>query len=228
MNKSLIFFMLVFVALGADAQERSLKLWYDKPAEKVWEAALPIGNGRIAAMVYGNPAAELIKLNESTVWSGGPNRNDNPKALAALPGVRQLIFEGKYDEADKLAAANIPSPINGMNYQLVGNLNINFPGHEVYTDYYRELDIETAVTKTNYAVGGVKFTREVFASLTDQVIIVHLTADKAGQLTFSADMQSLQKSAVTTRNNDELILTGVSGDKDGVKGAVKFTSIVKA
>jgi len=228
MNKNLIFFVLIFFALGADAQERSLKLWYDKPAEKIWEAALPIGNGRIAAMVYGNPAAELIKLNESTVWSGGPNRNDNPKALAALPGVRQLIFEGKYDEADKLAAANIPSHINGMNYQLVGNLNINFPGHEVYTDYYRELDIETAVTKTNYTIGGVKFTREVFASLPDQVIIVRLTANKAGQLTFSADMQSLQKSAVTTRNNDELVLSGVSGDKDGVKGAVKFTSIVKA
>ena len=227
MNKILVFSLLIAVALKGNAQQSDLKLWYDKPAEKVWEAALPIGNGRIAAMVYGNPASELIKLNESTVWSGGPNRNDNPKALAALPEVRRLIFEGKYAEADKLASANIPSHINGMNYQLVGNLNLRFPGHDVYSDYYRELDIETAVTKSSYTVNGVKFTREVFASFPDQVIVVRLAASKAGQLTFSADIQSLQKSVVTTENNGELVLSGISGDKDGVKGAVKFTSIVK-
>ena len=227
MNKILLFLLLMSIALRGNAQESDLKLWYDKPADKVWEAAMPIGNGRIAAMVYGNPASELIKLNESSVWSGGPNRNDNPKALAALPEVRRLIFEGKYAEADQLASANIPSHINGMNYQLVGNLTIDFPGHDAYADYYRELDIARAVTKTSYTVDGVKYTRELFASLPDQVIVVRLTANKPGQLTFSAGMKSLQKSEVATRNDNELVLTGISGDKDGVKGAVKFTAIVK-
>jgi alpha-L-fucosidase 2 len=227
MKKILLVAFMAAAVLTSNAQDQRMKLWYDKPAGKVWEAALPIGNGRLAAMVYGNPASELIKLNESTVWSGGPNRNDNPKALAALPEVRRLIFEGKYDEADKLASANIPSPINGMNYQLVGNLVLDFPGHEVYTDFRRELDIATAVTKTSYVVKGVTYTREMFASQPDQVIVLRLSANKPGQLNFSAGMQSAQKSASNVRNSNELVLTGISGDKDGVKGAVKFTSIVK-
>jgi alpha-L-fucosidase 2 len=227
MKKALTVVLLFTCAAGAYAQDANMKLWYDKPADKVWEAAMPVGNGRLAAMVYGNPQQELIKLNEATIWSGGPNRNDNPKALAALPEIRKLIFEGEYDEASKVAAANVESRINGMNYQLLGNLNLTFPGHETYTDYYRELDIEKAVTKARYTVDGIQYTREAFVSLTDQVMLVRLTASKPGQLTFSATMQSQQKSQVSTRNGNELVLSGISGDKDGVKGAVKFNSIVK-
>ncbi|MHA4895914.1 glycoside hydrolase family 95 protein [Pedobacter sp. PWIIR3] len=227
MKKSLAVFVLSLCFLTGFAQYTDLKLWYNKPAEKVWEAALPIGNGRIAAMVYGNPASELIKLNEATIWSGGPNRNDNPKALAALPEIRKLIFENNYDEASKLAAAGMESRINGMNYQLLGNLKLVFPGHDRFSTYYRELDIERAVTKTSYEVDGVTYTRELFASLADQVIAIKLTASKPGMLTFSAGMESSQKSTVTTRNGNELLLNGISGDKDGVKGTVKFNSIVK-
>src|ERR1700743_2606144 len=87
------------VSIGAFAQDHNLKLWYNEPAGKVWEAAMPIGNGRLAAMGFGNPANETIKLNEGTVWSGSPNRNDNPDALAALPEVRKLLFEDKYETA---------------------------------------------------------------------------------------------------------------------------------
>ena len=94
----------VLFALSAAAQEQKLILWYDKPAGTVWEAALPLGNGRLAAMVYGNPEKEILKLNEATIWSGGPSRNDGPEALTALPEVRSLIFAGKYAEAAKLAA----------------------------------------------------------------------------------------------------------------------------
>lgn len=223
----LVSFLLSFLFFTGFAQTTDLKLWYNKPADKVWEAALPIGNGRIAAMVYGNPANELIKLNEATIWSGGPNRNDNPKALALLPEIRKQIFEGNYDEASKLAAAGMESRINGMNYQLLGNLKLAFPGHENYSDYYRELDISRAITKTSYVVDGVTYTRELFASLADQVIAIKLTASKPGMLTFSAGMESAQKSQITTRNGNELVLNGISGDKDGVKGAVKFNSIVK-
>ncbi len=227
MKKGLIVFILSVCFFTCFAQSTDLKLWYNKPAEKTWEAALPIGNGRIAAMVYGNPANELIKLNEATIWSGGPNRNDNPKALAALPEIRKLIFEGNYDEASKLAAAGMESRINGMNYQLLGNLKLVFPGHDNFTAYYRELDIERAITKTTYVVNGVTYTRELFASLADQVIAIKLSASKPGMLTFNAVMESDQKSTFSTRNGNELLLNGISGDKDGVKGAVKFNSIVK-
>lgn len=219
--------MLLLIVFQSKAQHGDLKLWYNEPALNVWEAALPIGNGRIAGMVYGNPEQETIKLNESTIWSGGPNRNDNPNILGVLPQVRKLIFEGKYDEASKLTADNIESGINGMNYQLLGNLSLSFPGHDRYSAYYRELDLQTAITKTNYISNGVKYSREVFASQPDQVIVIRLTADQPGQLTFSAAMSSLQKSEISARENGEIVLSGISGDKDGIKGAVKFSSIVK-
>ena len=233
MKRILSFFSLCLIACTSLAQSGSsfkedLKLWYDKPAGKVWEAALPIGNGRIAGMVYGNLETELIKLNEATIWSGGPNRNDNPKALAALPEIRRLLFAGEYANASNLAAPNVQSHINGMNYQLLGNLKLVFPGHETYTDYYRELDLDKAVAKTTYQVNGVTFTRTSFASLKDQIIAVRLTASKPGQLNFSVGMESAQKIQLSTRNGNELVLNGISGDKDGVKGAVKFNAIVKA
>ncbi|MFP5080976.1 glycosyl hydrolase family 95 catalytic domain-containing protein [Pedobacter sp. JCM 36344] len=232
MKRILSLIALSFFFLNCYSQSKSplhgdLKLWYDKPADKVWEAALPIGNGRIAAMVFGNPASELIKLNEATIWSGGPNRNDNPKALAALPEIRKLIFAGEYAKASDLAAPNLESRINGMNYQLLGNLKIAFPGHEAYSSYYRDLDLDRAVAKTSYIVNGVTFTREIFASLTDQVIALRITASKPGQLNFSVGMESNQKVELGTRNGNQLILNGISGDKDGVKGAVKFNSIVQ-
>jgi alpha-L-fucosidase 2 len=210
------------------AQRTELKLRYDRPSGKVWEAALPVGNGRLAAMVYGNPENELIRLNENTVWSGSPNRNDNPHALAALPEIRQLIFDGKMKEASGMAAKNIQAEkINGMCYQPVGDLELAFPGHDQYTGYTRELDLQTAVAATSYTVNGVKYTRQVFTSIPDQAIIIQLTANKPGSITFNAGMKSPQKSNVATSGNNELVLSGISGDKDGVPGKVKFQSQVR-
>jgi alpha-L-fucosidase 2 len=227
-KKALSSLILVSVATFSFSQDKDLKLWYNSPAGKVWEAALPIGNGRLAAMVYGNPDNELIRLNEGTVWSGSPNRNDNPKALAALPQIRKLLFEGKYEEASKLAAQNIQSQKNnGMNYQPVGDLKLSFPGHEAFTNYYRELDLANAVVKSTYNVDGTKYTRSVFSSIPGQVIVVRLTADKPHSLTFGASLSSPQKSSVTVLGNDELVLTGISGDKEGVPGKVKFNALVK-
>jgi len=214
--------------ITAFAQQRDLKLWYDKPSGKVWERALPVGNGRLAAMVYGNPGREILQMNESTVWSGGPSRNDSKSSLAALPEVRRLIFENKRAEAAALASHEIKSEKNnGMCYQPVGNLYLNFPGHDKYENYYRDLDITKAIATTIYKVDGVNFKREVYSSKPDEVMIVRLTASKPGALTFNASMFSPQKSNITTKNNNELILSGISGDRDGVKGAVKFQSIVK-
>jgi alpha-L-fucosidase 2 len=210
------------------AQDQYLKLWYNTPAASVWEAAMPIGNGRLAAMVYGNPANETLKLNESTVWSGSPNRNDNPDALAALPEIRKLIFDGQYAEASKLAGQKIQAKkINGMDYQPVGDLSLNFPGHDQYTNYYRELDLNTATTTTRYTVNGIIYTRTIFTSIPDQVIIMNITASKPNSIDFDAAMSSPQKSSVTVNGNDELVLSGISGDKDGVPGKVKFEALSK-
>ena len=129
-NTLLTSFFILLIAAAYCQSNTSLKLWYNQPSGTTWEKALPIGNGRLGAMVYGNPGKEIIQLNESSVWTGSPNRNDNPDALAALPEIRKLVFEGKQMEAQLLAGKTMSSKINGMMYQPVGNLNLTFPGHE--------------------------------------------------------------------------------------------------
>ncbi|QRR00230.1 glycoside hydrolase family 95 protein [Dyadobacter sandarakinus] len=209
--------------------QQSLKLWYNTPSGKTWENALPVGNGRLGGMVYGNVADETIQLNESTFWSGSPNRNDNPAALAALPEIRKLIFDGKQKEAEKLAnQAIITKKSHGQMYLPVGELHLTFPGHESFQNYYRELDIERAVAKTSYQVDGVTFTREVISSLPDQVIAVRLTADKPGKLSFAASYATLNPGAkfqVTPAK--ELTLAATGADHEGVKGAIRFKAITK-
>ncbi len=155
-------------------------------------------------------------------------RNDNPDAKEALPKVRQLIFEGKYKEAQDLVNQKfISRNSQGMPYQTAGNLNLSFPGHENFTNYYRELNIETAVTTTRYDVDGVTYKREVFASFPDQVIIVRITASKPGKINFTASMNHPAPVNISTEGNDKLIMSGVTGDCDSIKGAVKFQVQVK-
>src|SRR5882757_753247 len=164
-SKNLPIFLSFFLPFLLRAQDRPMKLWYDAPAGEKWVNALPLGNGRIGAMVSGNPAEERIQLNEATVWTGSPNRNDNPDALAALPEIRRLIFEGKEKEAQQLAKEKIQTrKSNGQIFQPVGNLFLSFPGHETYTNYHRELDLDSASTLTTYKVNGVGFTRRTFVS----------------------------------------------------------------
>ncbi len=227
-RRNLLALVLLCTAPNLFAQNNDLKLWYDAPSGAVWERAMPVGNGRIAGMVYGNPARETIQMNEATLWSGGPSRNDSKPALAALPEVRRLIFENKYKEAATLAEkAFHANRDNGMCYQPVGNLFLNFPGHEQYQNYYRDLNISKAIATTTYTVAGVTYKREVFSSNANQVMIVHLTASKPASLTFSAAMKSPQKSTVITKGNNELILSGISGNRDGVQGQDKFQALVK-
>ncbi|WP_338877343.1 glycoside hydrolase family 95 protein (plasmid) [Spirosoma sp. SC4-14] len=221
-----------FVGLLAPAfaqKATDLKLWYNKPAGKVWEAALPIGNGHVAAMVYGNPEKEIFQLNEGTVWSGSPNRNDNPDALAALPQIRQLIFEGQNDSASRVAAQTIQSKKNyGMKFQPVGQLNLTFPGHDsaAVSNYYRELDLHKAITKTTYTVDGVTFTREAFASLAANVLVIRITANKPGQVSFTASQTSQHQPSETKTQASELILTGTTSTHEKVPGKVNFESVV--
>jgi alpha-L-fucosidase 2 len=228
MKRILSLFILFGIIINGNAQnDKLLKLWYTHPA-KQWVEALPIGNGRLGAMIFGDPSKEVIQLNENTVWAGQPNSNDNPNAKEALPEVRKLIFEGKYKEAQALINQKIISKTShGMPYQTVGNLKIAFPGHDNYSDYYRELDIEKAVVSSHYTLNGVKFETKVFSSFPDQVIITQIKADKPGSITFTATMDRPSKVNVTTKGNNELILTGLTSDHETVKGGVQFEAKVK-
>jgi alpha-L-fucosidase 2 len=212
----------------ASAQSDSfLKLWYDHPA-KQWVEALPVGNGRLGAMVFGDPCKELIQLNENTVWAGQPNRNDNPDAKDALPEVRKLIFDGKYKEAQDLVNKKfISKTSNGMSYQTVGNLKLYFQDHENYSNYHRELDIKKALITTSYSVNGVNYTTKVFSSFPDQVIIARISADKLGAISFSANLDRPSKINLTTKGNNELIMSGISSDNNTIKGKVRFEAKVK-
>ena len=210
------------------AQSNTLwKLWYDQPAGQ-WIEALPIGNGRLGAMVFANPACEKIQLNENTIWAGQPHRNDNPDARSALSQVRQLIFAGKYKEAQELVDRKfISRNSQGMPYQTAGSLFLEFQGHENFTNYYRKLNLETAVTLTRYDVDGVTYQREVFASFPDQIIVLRITASKPGKISFMASMDHPAPVDISTEGNDKLIMAGITGDCDSIKGAVKFQVRVK-
>ena len=224
---NLLLLSLVICSCSSEKHETDLKLWYPEPAN-MWEEALPIGNGRLGAMVFGNPANELIQLNENTIWAGSPNRNDNPDALEALPLVRQLIFDGKYIEAQDVANQKIITrKSHGQPYQTAGNLRLNFEGHENFTDFYRELDIERAVATTRYMVDGVQYSREMFSSFTDEVVMVRLSADKAGAINFSAMLDRPGNVDVSTMGNDMLRMSGITSSHETVEGKVEFVVLAK-
>jgi alpha-L-fucosidase 2 len=225
----LVMALLPCVTLTHAQEASSLKLWYDKPAGDTWENALPIGNGRLGGMVYGNVPKETIQLNEHTVWSGSPNRNDNPDALTALPTIRQLIFDGKQKEAEQLANKVILSKkSHGQMFEPVGNLHLQFDGHDDFTNYRRELDIERSIAKTTYQVGNVVFTREVIASLPDRVIVVQLTASQPNSLSFTVGISTPQpNSTIKNTSSNEVTITGTTIDHEGVAGKVKFNGMAR-
>lgn len=203
-----------------------LKLWYDQPATQ-WVEALPIGNGRLGAMVFGHPSSERIQLNESTIWGGQPHRNDNPDSKEALQKVRELIFQGKYKEAQDLANQKfISRNSHGMPYQTAGNLELSFKGHEKFINYYRELNIETAVATTQYSVNGVTYKREAFSSYPDQVIILRVTANKPGSINFTASLNHPLPVDISVKGGKKLVMSGITSDCDSIKGAVKFQVLV--
>lgn len=228
--KKIFVFTLWFSLLySVEAREIPLKLWYDKPSGETWEKALPIGNGFQGAMVYGNVSTENIQLNEGTVWTGSPNRNDNPNALAALSEIRRLIFDGKQGEAQQLAAKTMQSEkSNGQLFQPVGNLLLHFDKHDQFTNYYRELDLARAVTTTRYQLNNITYTREVFASTSARVIVVRLTADKAAALSFNMEMTTPQSTGHINARKDALEIHGVTEGHETVAGGIlKFNGICK-
>ena len=204
-----------------------LTLWYRQPAQE-WTEALPVGNGRLGAMVFGGVGRERLQLNEDTLWAGGPYDPDNTNALAALPEVRKLIFAGQYAEAQKLASDKMMAkPLKQMPYETVGDLFLEFPTPATVENYRRELNLDTAVASVSYTANGVKFKREIFASPVDQVIVVRLTASQPGQISFTAGMNTPQKATIQAEAGDTLVMRGVNGQSDGIKGALKFQARVR-
>ena len=206
-------------------------LWYREPA-KVWEEALPIGNGRLGAMVFGGVADERIQLNESSLWDGFPLDPNNPESLKSLPEVRRLLFENKNNEAVALASKTMMGdPVRIKSYQSLGELWFNTPALKA-SDYSRSLDLSTAITTTKYISEGVEYTRESFSSPVDEVIVERFTASKKGSISFSLILKREENAVCLNHPTDQgsLLLRGQLPTKDaqGKLKGIRFAAQVKA
>ena len=223
---SICFVLAMCIGMTAQSQQKAV-LWYDSPA-KYWEEALPLGNGRLGAMVYGDPVNEEIQLNEETVSAGSPYKNYNSEAKEALPAIRKLIFDGNYAEAQLMAGEKILSRNGfGMPYQTAGSLRLQFEGQENYTDYRRELDIDKALATTTYRVNNVEYKREVFTSFTDQLVIVRLTASRPGMLTFTTALTCPQEVEVSVSGKNSISMRGTTKGDHYTEGAIRFAADLK-
>ena len=206
---SLLPFFNVNAANHDSNMEPSLRLWYDKPAER-WEQALPVGNGRLGGMVFGGTASERIQLNEESVWAGPPIPEPKPGVYDSLQRARQLFFEGKYAEADRELETNFLQPeIGPRSYQTLGDLRLNFtlPEGEV-SGYRRQLDLNTAVASTSFRIGDTGYTREVFTSPVDQVLAVRLEADKPGSVSVVVSLDRPADFETVAIDNTMLFMSG--------------------
>jgi alpha-L-fucosidase 2 len=207
---------------SAAAPAEPLSLWYRQPAVR-WEEALAVGNGRIGTMVFGGINRERLQLNEDTLWAGGPYDPVNPEARAALPEVRQLVFDRKYREAARLLSAKVMAkPLSQMPYETAGDLMLTFPDSSSVANYRRALNLDTAVSTVEYTEGGTHFTREVFASPVDQVIVVRLTADKKHAISFTAEFKTPQKASIESEAENTLVMRGTNGGTREIKAALNF------
>jgi alpha-L-fucosidase 2 len=204
-----------------------MKLWYQQPAQQ-WAESLPVGNGRLGAMIFGGTENERLQFNEDTLWTGEPHEYQHGGAVAYLPVVRKLLFEGKQRQAEKLAGGQMMSvPLRQEKYQPFGDLRLSFPGHDQPADYHRELDIDSGLATVRYRVGDTEFIREVFCSFPDQVIVVRLTCDKPGQLTFSAKLDSSHSDAQTLAVDNTLALRGQIQDYANARTKETRPSVLK-
>ncbi|MHC4655512.1 MAG: glycoside hydrolase family 95 protein [Planctomycetota bacterium] len=211
---------------SSEIPQTASRLSYRQPA-KQWTEALPVGNGRLGAMVFGGIEDEHLQFNEDTLWTGKPHDYSHPGAADYLPVVRRLLFEGKQREAEALAMKHMMSvPLRQHAYQPFGDLHLHFPDARKSSDYHRELDLDTAVARVTYTVDGVKFTREVFSSAVDQVIVVRITADRDSRVNFTAKMSSPQPdTSIVAVAGTQLALRGQmrsEGHPSGKEGCLQF------
>lgn len=197
-------------------------LWYRTPAS-VWTEALPVGNGRLGAMIFGGVGREELQLNEDTLWSGGPYQPINPEALPHLDELRSLIFAGRYAEAERLADRHsMARPLLEMSFQPAGNLWVDQPMAGPVETYRRELDLDRAVATTTFSTGGVLFRREVFVSPVDQVLVLRIAADRPGAIAFELGLTSEQTGETRTIGNETISFSGRSRAEQGVETALRF------
>ncbi len=226
-----------------------LSLWYRAPAadrplvprpsgrgaNAEWVRALPVGNGRLGAMVFGGVVNERLQLNEDTLWAGRPYDPVNPDAKDTLPEVRRLLAAGQHREAAQLTGQRVMAkPLAQMPYQVLGDLWLTFPATTTVENYRRDLDVATATTRVSYATGGVSFTREVFASAPDDVIVVRLTANRPGQISFESRLVTPQRATTEATSDGDLVMRGRNGDGNGttadgqpMTGALQFEARVR-
>ena len=229
-DKIMVLILLGILCSLVSAGDKTL--WYDEPAE-AWVEALPLGNGRLGAMVYGGTEKEQLQLNEETIWAGEPGNNIPKGFNEILDQARKLLFDGKFKEAESLITTRFPRHAAednnyGMPYQTAGDLFIEFPGHNDVNDYRRELDIQNATSSVSYSVNNTTFKREYFSSLTDDAIYIRLTADKPGQINCDMALSSPHKNQQVNASNGTLTLSAVSGDKENKKGKIKFEVQLRA
>lgn len=202
-------------------------LRYDRPA-MTWTQALPVGNGRLGAMIFGHPAVERIQLNEEKIWAGQPNYNLNRNANEGYKEAQRLALEGKFKEAESVANQKVmPAGDNknsGMPYQTFGDLHISMGNIAEYTGYSRTLSLDSALQVVTFTANGVNYKRETIATLGegDNVVAVHITADKRGAISFNANLTSPHNDVIILSDGNEVTLTGVSSTHEGVKGKVRF------
>lgn len=221
----------IAVARGDDAP---LALRYDTPARN-WNEALPVGNGRLGAMVFGGTAEERLQVNEDTVWAGEPHDYAHPGAVKYLPEIRRLLFEGKQREAEALAGQHFMSvPLNQLPYQPFVDLKLQFAGHDRAEGYERTLDLDRAIAAVGYKVDGVTYRREVFCSFPDQVLVVRLSADRPGKLAFRAALSSPHKDSRVAVDGESLVLDGrvapraLGRPRMTLPGAIRFEARLRA
>jgi alpha-L-fucosidase 2 len=244
--------LLIFGKVSAQS-ELPLKLWYDHPANSTvadendpwgsdpeWLKALPVGNGFIGAMVFGDVNHERIQLNEKTLWSGSPDDNNNPAAAEALSPIRQLLFEGKYKEANKLlektqvckgagsghgTGANVPYG----SFQTLGDLYFDFGTEKPFSNYRKELDLRTGIVTVSYQQEGKQYKREIFASNPHRALIMHFTADKQNSVSFKVKLVRSER-YTTIAEQDHLLMSGVLTNGkggDGMQYAVRLKAIAQ-
>jgi alpha-L-fucosidase 2 len=213
-------------------------LWYTEPAKK-WDEALPVGNGRLGAMVFGKNGEERIQLNEETYWSGGPYSTVVKDGYKVLPEIQKLVFEEKYLAAHNLFGRNLMGyPVEQMKYQPLGNLHLFFKNQDSVTSYKRWLNLEDGISGVSYSANGISYQREVFSSSPDQVIVVRITADKPNSISFTANLRGERNQAhsnygtdyfqMDPYGNDGLVITGKSTDYLGVAGKMRYEARIKA
>ncbi|MXV14986.1 glycoside hydrolase family 95 protein [Pedobacter sp. HMF7056] len=205
----------------------NLRLWYNKPAN-VWEEALPLGNGKTGAMVFGRVNKERYQLNDATLWSGYPEPGNNPKGPAALPQVRKAVFDGDFEKAADLWKNNLQGPYSAR-YLPLGDLWLDFRLRDsTVTNYYRDLDLANSTATVSYTINGVTYRRQTFMSFPDKVMVIRITADKKGAVSFTAGLSSKLKFNVLKPVGNTLVMKGVApsfvANRPSEPGQVKYNS----